>query len=155
MRLLDFFIRIRLDGGHAAKQLAAIAARARGAKGGLNGIGAAAAAGGARMSGFAKRVNDLNAALGRLQRRSRIRFAVGGSIGGGMAAGMAGGLGATAAAGISSKGVSGAIEFEDAVNAAAVTAKMSAEQQSKYSEELLKVSERTGMLPSLLAELGT
>jgi TP901 family phage tail tape measure protein len=152
MRLLDFFIRISLQGGRAARELQDILRKSNAAKAGMNQAGASASRFSSRLSGMARQANSANTALMRLARSSRLRFGAGmqtsfGGIGvGGSAMGV---LGTGAIAG----GVSAAANYEETLNQISVMQRMSAQETQAFSNRLRALSRDLNVAPTQIAAL--
>jgi TP901 family phage tail tape measure protein len=153
MTLQEFIIRIRLEGGRAARELQQIMRGSNQAKTGMNAAGASATGFGKKLNGMAKQANAANTSLLRLARSSRMRFGVGGKVGG-FGVGATGSLGGVATAGASAQGFQSAIDYGDAINATAQALKLSTDEQEKYSQAVLESSKRIGQSPEYLAGIG-
>lgn len=155
MNLLDFVIKISLQGSQAAKQLGQIMNNANRAKGGLNSAGAAAAQATGKMNSLAGAVSRASGRLAAMRRNAGkgMRFGLGSSVGGVAfgGSGSAAQAGLTAALGV---GFSHAVAYEDSINSTAVTQQFATAEQQRYSDAIMEVSKRTGQAPALLAQLG-
>lgn len=142
MRLLDFFIRISLQGSDAARKLREIQQQAAKVKTTLNQAGAAATKAGTGINAMGRNAATANAKLLGLLRTSRMRFGFGGTVGG-VALGTSGTLGGIAAAGLATGTVSRARTLQDErAGHALALGDLPYEEMKRAQADLIKQQER-------------